>query len=127
MEVSRCQSEIGSLNKRSSRPAPPLHVGHPIGQAFPLASQLTSPSASEQLIAVDEHILTRIMHSEYPFYYAGVQISLGVSYLRTPSENRAANLEQAIRCFHEALHIVTPEIAPEFYVQAQTNLGLICY
>jgi len=41
-----------------------------------------------------------------------------------PTGDRAANLEQAIECYREALRVYTPEAAPLDYAMTQNNLGI---
>ena len=54
---------------------------------------------------------------------AGLQNNLGNAYQSLPTGDRAANLEQAIACYREALRIYTPEAAPLDYAMTQNNLG----
>jgi tetratricopeptide (TPR) repeat protein len=46
-----------------------------------------------------------------------------VTFRNLPTGDRAANLEQAIQCYREALRFRTPEAAPLDYAQTQNNLG----
>ena len=55
---------------------------------------------------------------------ARIWYDLGNSYYELPTGDRAANLEQAIACFREALRFCTPQAAPLPYVMIQTNLGV---
>ncbi len=54
---------------------------------------------------------------------ADMQIILGNAYLYLPTGDRAANLQQAIACYREALRFRTPEAAPLDYAATQNNLG----
>jgi len=56
--------------------------------------------------------------------YAGLQNNLGIAYRNLPTGDRAANLEQAITCYREALRVYTPEAAPLAYAMTQNNLGI---
>ena len=54
---------------------------------------------------------------------ADMQIILGNAYSDLPTGDRAANLEQAIACYRQALRFYTPEAAPLQYAMTQNNLG----
>ena len=51
------------------------------------------------------------------------QNNLGVAYRQLPVGDRAANLQQAIACYEQALRVFTPEAAPFDYATTQNNLG----
>ena len=57
---------------------------------------------------------------------AAMQNNLGLAYAALPTVatgDRAANLQQAIACYREALRFLTPEAAPLAYAATQNNLG----
>ncbi len=54
---------------------------------------------------------------------ANMQNNLGNAYLRLPTGDRAANMKQAIACYHQALHVFTSEATPQNYAMIQNNLG----
>ncbi len=56
--------------------------------------------------------------------YADEQAELGIHYYRLSTGDRAANLEQAIACFHEALRFLTAEVAQAQYAAVLTYLGI---
>ena len=60
---------------------------------------------------------------ESPCFQGALQNNLGNAYCDLPIGDRAANLEQAIACYTEALRFRTPEAAPLGYAMTQTNLG----
>ena len=51
------------------------------------------------------------------------QINLGNAYADLPTGDRAANLQQAIGCYTQALRFYTAEAAPLDYAMTQINLG----
>jgi CHAT domain-containing protein len=51
------------------------------------------------------------------------QYHLGTAYKELPIGDRAANLSRAIKCFTEALRIITAEAAPYDYAKTQASLG----
>jgi hypothetical protein len=51
---------------------------------------------------------------------------LGLTYAELPIGERAANLQRAIDCYHEALRFRTIEADPSGYAIAQHNLGDAC-
>jgi CHAT domain-containing protein/tetratricopeptide (TPR) repeat protein len=51
------------------------------------------------------------------------QNNLGIAYRRLPAGDRAANLEQAIACYTEALRFYTADEQPLDYAGTQNNLG----
>jgi tetratricopeptide (TPR) repeat protein len=75
------------------------------------------------LIQIYERILGRLRPGDYPAFRAKIQNMLGMAYAKLPTGDRAANLTQAIACFHEALRFRTPETAPLDYAMTQNNLG----
>ena len=54
---------------------------------------------------------------------AAMQNSLGTAYAALPTGDRAANLQQAIHCYEEALRYFAPDVAPLDYATTQNNLG----
>lgn len=52
-----------------------------------------------------------------------IQNNLGNTYRDLPADDRAANLEQAIQCYQQALQIWTPDADSQRYALLQTNLG----
>jgi tetratricopeptide (TPR) repeat protein len=68
--------------------------------------------------------LTACEHLEDRAGWADMQIILGNAYADLPTGDRAANLEQAIQCYREALRFRTPEAAPLDYATTQNNLGI---
>ena len=54
--------------------------------------------------------------------WASLQTWLGTAYLRLPTGDRAANLEQAIACLNNALTVWTDEAFPHYHEIAARNL-----
>ena len=54
---------------------------------------------------------------------AAMQNNLGNAYWALPTGDRAANLQQAIQCYQEALRVYTAGAAPLDYAATQNNLG----
>ena len=59
----------------------------------------------------------------YPEDWAATQNNLGTAYSQRIEEVRAANIEEAIACYREALKVYTREDYPEQWAMTQNNLG----
>jgi tetratricopeptide (TPR) repeat protein len=81
------------------------------------------PRAILPLIQVYKRMLERLRPNDGPPFYAALQNNLGKAYGDLPTGDRAANLEQAIRCYQQASCFLTPEMAPLEYAMTQHNLG----
>ena len=78
------------------------------------------PRVIGPLIQVYEQIVRQLQN-----LYASIQNNLGLAYHDLQADNHAANLEQAITCFQEALRFWTPDVAPYEYAMIQTHLGTV--
>ena len=76
------------------------------------------------LIDACQRALSQIQPDKNALLYARIQHKLGNAYCDLPAGDRAANLEQAIACYWEALRFWTPEQAPLDYATIQNNLGI---
>ncbi len=76
------------------------------------------------LIDACQRALGKLQPDKDPLLYARIQHKLGNAYSDLPEGNRAANLEQAIACYREALRFWTPETAPLDYATIQNNMGI---
>jgi tetratricopeptide (TPR) repeat protein len=70
------------------------------------------PRAIVPLLQLYERLVSQLKPVENPTVYALIYYLLGNVYVDLPTGDRASNLEQAIRCYREALRFYTPEAEP---------------
>jgi CHAT domain-containing protein/tetratricopeptide (TPR) repeat protein len=81
------------------------------------------PELQYQAIALIEGILRRLAEGESQSFRGALLSSLGDAHAQLPTGDGAANLEQAIACYTEALRLLTSEDEPFGYARTQSNLG----
>ena len=81
------------------------------------------PEAPCRRAVLTEGMLQRLRPGQFPTFHATLQSILGAAYAALPVGDWAANLQQAIACYEQALRNFTPEAAPRNYAATQTNLG----
>ncbi len=82
------------------------------------------PAVRFEEIALIQGILARLSEGEYLLFEGALQSTLGDVYYQLPTGDRAANLEQAIVCYQNALRSLNIEVAPMDYAAVQNNMGL---
>jgi tetratricopeptide (TPR) repeat protein len=82
------------------------------------------PRAHPERIRIWQSVLSRIPPGRHATFRAAVNNELGTAYCDLPVGDRAANLQQAIACYRQALLVYTPEATPFGYAGTQNNLGL---
>jgi tetratricopeptide (TPR) repeat protein len=93
-------------------------------QEFPLGSIATNKELSIKSceLALTVFIFT-LQDDPEDWFWAVIQISLGLAYWQRIRGERADNLEIAIACFQEALKVYTFTAFPEDWAMTQNNLG----
>jgi len=93
------------------------------GFAYTLADYFWRLGPSDEWIAWTEARLEASERAGDAEYSARMQSGLGVAYRNLPVDDRADNLQKAITCYREALHVYTLEASPLDYAMTQYNLG----
>src|SRR3989442_695152 len=103
----------------------PLKFVADLSRAQQLEIQMQQdPQASVPLIQVYERLLGQAETEKNPALYASICNNLGTLYRDLPTGDRAANLQEAVRCYREALRFWTAENVPAQYSVVQSNLAI---
>lgn len=85
--------------------------------------QLTKPGDMPRAAAMCRAALKMVSRDRQPELWAALQDKLGTSLCENPLEDRAENVELAIRHFKQALKTRSQQNLPEDWAMTQNNLG----
>ena len=105
----------------------PAEFVHDLDELNPVSGEYRHTVVYGHRLAIISRLLNQVSMAKHPLFWAALTHDLGLLHAKSPEPDAEQGSREAIKCYHEALKIFSPETAPSCYAQVQHDLGEAYY